>query len=72
MPRHIRVQVKALQRGDVLTPTNREVVRASRGVRTPTGYTDVDWRRAEPEGNDDNPVYRSTFRSYTQVTVIRN
>lgn len=71
MPQAIRVPVSALRPGDVLVPTNREVVRISRGLRTPSGRTDVDLRRAEPEGNDENPVYRSTFGTRTIVTVVR-
>lgn len=72
MADRLTVQVQYLRPGDVLTPTNREVVRCSRGVRTPSGKHDVDLRRAEPEGNDENPVYRSTFGSRTVVTVLRN
>lgn len=71
MPRHIRVRVRELRRGDVLTPTNREIVRVSRGVRTPSGKLDVDLRAAEPAGSDALPVRRATFRADTLVSVIR-
>jgi hypothetical protein len=73
MPEHIRIPVSALRAGDILTPTNREVVRCSRGISTPSGCHDVDLRSAEPEGDPEGHGWtRSTFRSRTMVTVLRN
>ena len=68
---HIRVMVRELRKGDVLWPTNREVVRCSRGARTPSGKHDVDLRPAEPSGTDELPIRRATFGSLTIVSVLR-
>ena len=73
MPSHIRIPVSALRPGDVLTPTNREVVRCERGLWTPKGKHEVTLRSAEPEGDPtEHECYRSYFGSRTVVTVLRN
>ena len=66
-PVRMRVPVSALRAGDKLVPTNRYIVRVSRGLRTPSGKHDVDWTR-EPGG----AIQRSTFNSRTIVTVERD
>lgn len=57
-----RVKVRCLEPGDVLTPTEREVVWVGSTLSTPTGYRTIHLRRGER-------IERNMFRANTVVTI---
>lgn len=67
--KHTQVQVRDLQDGDVLMPTNRQVVgRPTAGARTPAGKRDLTLRNLG--GKRQGEEYRVTFGAYTRVSII--